>query len=60
MIIILTSKVIETFFQSHPLEEPVIQIRDVISTRFRYGQAPDNTNKWWNRSDIDWDSKKGD
>jgi len=30
--------VIDAVFESHPYEEPVILIQDVMSTRFKYGQ----------------------
>lgn len=48
--------VIEAIFQSHPYEEPVILIQEVMSTRFKYGQSADNRRKWWNRPEVDWDS----
>ncbi len=30
--------VIDAVFESHPYEEPVILIQDVVGTRFKYGQ----------------------
>lgn len=48
--------VIEAIFESHPYEEPVILIQEVMSTRFKYGQSEDNRRKWWNRPEVDWDS----
>ena len=50
----LIKQVIEAIFESHPYEEPVILIGEVISTRFKYSMTRDNPNKWWNRSDLDW------
>jgi hypothetical protein len=37
--------VIEAIFQSHPYEEPVILIQEVMSTRFKYGKTEDNRRK---------------
>ena len=34
--------VIEAIFESHPYEEPVILIQEVMSTRFKYGQPKGN------------------
>ena len=46
--------VIEAIFGTHPYEEPVIQIQEILSTRFKYESGRDNPNKWWNRADLDW------
>jgi hypothetical protein len=52
----ILAAVIETIFESHPYEEPVIMIQPVMSTRFKYESANDNPNKWWhkeqNQSDL--------
>ncbi len=45
--------VIEAIFESHPYEEPVILIQEVMSTRFKYGQTKDNTIKWWHEPELD-------
>jgi len=45
----ILAAVIEAIFESHPYEEPVILIQPVMSTRFNYGTAKDNPNKWWRR-----------
>ncbi|MFQ5760909.1 MAG: hypothetical protein ACE5HM_08025 [Acidiferrobacterales bacterium] len=45
--------VIEAIFESHPYEEPVILIQEVMRTRFKYGQTKDNPNKWWNRPESE-------
>lgn len=37
--------VIEAIFESHPHEEPVILIQEVICTRFKYGQTKDTPPK---------------
>ena len=34
--------VIDAIFESHPHEEPVILIQDVLRTRFRYGQMEES------------------
>ncbi len=47
-------QVVEAIFESHPYEEPVILISEIMSTRFKYNIASDNPNKWWNRPDLDW------
>jgi hypothetical protein len=47
--------VIEAIFQSHPYEEPVVLIQEVMSTRFKYGSTGNNRRKWWNRPDVNWD-----
>lgn len=46
--------VVEAIFESHPYQEPVILIQEVMSTRFKYGQTKSNPNKWWNRPELDW------
>lgn len=45
----MMATVIETIYETHPYEEPVVLIQEVMSTRFKYGQTKDNPNKWWNR-----------
>lgn len=47
----ILAAVIEAIFESHPYEEPVILIQPVMSTRFKYGTAKDNPNKWWHRTE---------
>jgi len=37
--------VIDSIFESHPHEEPVILIQEVICTRFKYGQMKDTPAK---------------
>jgi hypothetical protein len=49
----LIAAVIESIFESHPYEEPVILIQPVMSTRFKYGTGKDNLNKWWHRPEQD-------
>ena len=48
--------VIEAIYQSHPYEEPVILIQEVISTRIKQRARSDDRNKWWNRPEVDWDN----
>ncbi|MCF6177125.1 MAG: hypothetical protein L3J71_15310 [Victivallaceae bacterium] len=38
----IISTVIEAIFESHPHEEPVIIIQEVICSRFKYGYIKDN------------------
>jgi hypothetical protein len=52
----MLAAVIEAIFESHPYEEPVILIQEVLSTRFKYTGTKDNPNKWWNRPEEDWES----
>lgn len=49
----LIASVIEAIFESHPYEEPVILIQEVLRTRSKNDQALDNPNKWWRQPDQD-------
>ncbi len=50
----MIAAVIEAIFESHPYEEPVILIQEVMSTRLKNGPTKGNPNKWWNRPELDW------
>ena len=51
-------QVIEAIFEVHPYEEPVIQIQEILTTRYKYGSDSDNPNKWWNRPELAWVSPR--
>lgn len=48
--------VIAAIYRSHPYEEPVILVQEVMSTRVKQGQRGDDPSKWWNRPEVDWDN----
>ncbi len=52
----LLAKVVETIFQVHSYQEPVIRVHHILSSRSRGLDDSDNPYRWWNTSG-DW--KKG-
>jgi hypothetical protein len=49
-------QVIETIFQTHSYQEPVIRLQNVLASRTEGLDDSNNPNRWWNTSG-DWKSK---
>ncbi|QEX16990.1 hypothetical protein FRZ44_22860 [Hypericibacter terrae] len=49
----LVDRVIETIFQTHSYQEPVIRLQNILSSRSKGLDDRDNPNRWWNTTG-DW------
>lgn len=54
----LIGQVVETIFQTHSYQEPVIRIQTILTSRSKGLDDSANPNRWWNTTG-DW-KKKGD
>ena len=50
--------VIESIFQVHSYEEPVIRVQSILASRSKGLDDSDNPNRWWNTTG-DWKSQGG-
>ena len=55
----LVEAVIETIFQNHSYQEPVIRVRHVLCSRSKGLDDSANPNRWWNTTG-DWKKNAGD
>lgn len=44
----LIATVVETIFQTHIYQEPVIRVVPILASRLKGVDAKENSNRWWN------------
>lgn len=54
----LIEQVVETIFQTHSYQEPVIRIQTILASRSKGLDDSANPNRWWNTTG-DWKKKGG-
>lgn len=54
----LIEQVVETIFQAHSYQEPVIRIQTILTSRSKGLDDSANPNRWWNTTG-DWKKKGG-
>jgi len=50
----LLTTVLAAIYATHPYEEPVIFVNELVSTRHIPGVDEENPNRFWNREALDW------
>jgi len=55
----LLENVIETIFQVHSYQEPVIRVQEILTSRSKGLDDRDNPYRWWNTTG-DWKNKVGE